>query len=91
MNETTFKITAVIIVILGFLLFLFFLRKIEKKNNVLTVDEASLEWEGIRCVKCERAMEKGYAFAGKGINWAPKNEKKAWYVFNRRLRIREYI
>lgn len=76
MNETTFKIIAVLSVIAGLLLLLYFLRKIEKKNNVLTVDEASLDWKDVRCIKCEQMMEKGYAFAGKGINWVPKNEKK---------------
>ena len=76
MNETTFKIIAVLCAIAGLLLLLYFLRKIEKKNNVLTVDEASLDWKNVRCIKCEQMMEKGYAFAGKGINWVPKNEKK---------------
>ena len=72
MNESTFKIIAILIVILGLFLLLYFLRKIEKKNNVLTVNEASLDWKDVKCIKCEQIMEKGYAFAGKGINWVPK-------------------
>jgi hypothetical protein len=49
---------------------------VEGKNCVITVDEASIDWKAVRCVKCDKGMEEGYAFAGKGINWVPKNARK---------------
>jgi hypothetical protein len=77
MSENLFTIAiSVIVVAMGFLVLWHFLRKVERKNNVLTVTEASLDWNDVKCIKCNQIMNKGYSFAGKGINWMPKDAKK---------------
>ena len=75
-DEASIIIIAVLVVATGLLVLWYFLRKVERKNYVITVDEASIDWKDVRCVKCKIMMEEGYAFAGKGINWMPKNAKK---------------
>jgi len=77
MNDETLIITiAVLVIAAGLFALWYFLRKLERKNCVITVHEASIEWKDVKCVKCEKMMEQGYAFAGKGINWVPKNARK---------------
>ena len=76
MNDTVIKVIAILIVFIGLLGLLYFFRKLEQRNNVLTVDETTLKWKELKCVNCENLMENGYSFAGRGINWIPKNEKK---------------
>jgi hypothetical protein len=77
MNDETLIITiAVLVVATGLFVLWYFLGKVERKNYVITVDEASVEWNDARCVKCEKTMEEGFAFAGKGINWVPKHARK---------------
>jgi hypothetical protein len=77
MSEKLFVIViSVIVVSIGFFVLWYFLRKVESKNYELTVDETSLDWNDVKCVKCNQIMKKGYAFAGKGINWMPKDAKK---------------
>lgn len=78
MNDDSLMIVvAVLVVATGLLVLWYFLGKMERKNHVIKVDAASIEWKDVKCVKCEKVMEKGYAFAGKGINWVPKNAKKS--------------
>jgi hypothetical protein len=76
MNDTVIKVIAILIVIIGLLGLWYFFRKLEQRNNVLTVDETTLKWKELKCVNCGNLMENGYSFAGRGINWIPKNEKK---------------
>lgn len=76
MNDTVLTIIAILVVVIGLMVLLYFLLKLERKNNVKTINEAMIEWKEIKCVNCHRLMDKGYAFAGKGINWVPKGEKK---------------
>lgn len=76
MNDTAFVIIAISILAVGLIVLWYFLRKMERRNNVLTVDEESLIWKEVRCVNCEKIMEKGYSFAGRGITWVPRYAKK---------------
>ena len=75
-DKTLILIVAVLVVVPGLFALWYLLGKIERKNYVVTVDETSLDWKDVRCVKCKQLMEEGYAFAGKGINWMPKHAKK---------------
>ena len=76
MNDTFFVIVAIFVLVVGLFVLWNFLRKYERRNNVLTVDEASLIWKEVKCVNCGKIMEKGYSYAGRGINWVPKHAKK---------------
>ena len=69
-------VISAIVVSIGLFFLWYFLRKMERKNNVLTVAEASLDWKAVKCIKCNQLMENGYAYAGKGINWVPKDARK---------------
>ena len=74
MNDTVIKVIAILIVFIGLLGLWYFFRKLEQRNNVLSVDETTLKWKELKCVNCGNLMENGYSFAGRGINWIPKNE-----------------
>ena len=76
MNDPVFIIIGMSVLTAVLLVFWYFLRKHERRNIVLTVDEASLNWKEIRCVNCDKKMEPGYSFAGRGITWVPKHTKK---------------
>jgi len=76
MNDTVFVFIALSILAIGLLALWYYLRQWERRNNVLTVEEASLNWKEVRCVNCQKTMEKGYSFAGRGITWVPKYAKK---------------
>jgi len=77
MSDNLFTIAiSVLVVAIALVVVWHFLRKMERKNNVLTVTEASLDWSDVKCIKCNQIMNKGYSFAGKGINWIPRDAKK---------------
>ena len=75
MDTDVLKIIPIVVGVIVLFGLWYFLRKLERRNTVLTVDEATLEWQDVRCVKCNKAMEKGYCFAGKGITWVPRYAK----------------
>ena len=76
MDTDVLKIIPIVVGVIVLFGLWYFLRKLERRNTVLTVDEATLEWQDVRCVKCNKAMKKGYSFAGKGITWVPRYAKK---------------
>lgn len=45
MHDTVLKIIAILTVSVGLLVLWYFFRKWERRNNVLTVDEATLGWK----------------------------------------------
>jgi hypothetical protein len=74
--DITSRILIAIVVTIALIIFLWILfRKIESKNNMVTLDEASLNWKESKCPTCGKTMEGGYAFAGKGIIFSPKGKK----------------
>ena len=50
MNDTVIKVIAILIVFIGLLGLWYFFRKLEQRNNVLTVEEATLKWKELKCV-----------------------------------------
>lgn len=66
---------AVLIAIIATLLAVwYFLRKLERRNTVQKIDRGRIEWQEIRCARCNKAMEPGYAFAGKGLFWRARHD-----------------
>ena len=51
-------------------------RKLIKGNKVLKLKESEINWEEIKCPKCQVLMEAGYSMAGRGIIWREKRAKK---------------
>ena len=76
MTDLVIRASAILTIILMLLFIWILMRKILKKNKVVSADESSLSWKELECPNCERIMEQGYAFAGKGIFWAAKRAKK---------------
>lgn len=52
------------------------IRKISKRNSVVKLKQSEIEWIELKCPKCQKIMDTGYSFAGRGIIWREKSEKK---------------
>ena len=76
MNDLALLASAILTITLVLLFIWILMRRILKKNKVVQVEKSSLNWKELKCPNCERIMEEGYAFAGKGIFWAAKSAKK---------------
>ena len=75
MAETIIKIAYIVFAFITVAAVVIAVKKMEKKNKVVEINEALLDWEDIKCPKCQTIMEQGYAFAGKGIIWTAKWNK----------------
>jgi hypothetical protein len=76
MTVMTLKISAIVVVIITLVILWIMLRKLERRNKVVSLDESLLSWSEVKCPNCRQLMGQGYALAGRGIIWAPKNAKK---------------
>ena len=63
-----------ILIIVGVLWLL--LRKLTKENKITKLSESEIEWQEIKCPKCQHAMECGYSMAGRGVIWREKHAKR---------------
>ena len=70
------SVVAATLALVGVLVLLYFLRKAERKNHIVTIQETQLHWQDVKCVHCSQSTEYGYAFAGKGISWMPIQRRK---------------
>ncbi len=76
MKSLALPVVAIFTIVLVLLIIWMLMKRILKKNTVVSVDEYSLSWKETRCPNCESRMEEGYAFPGKGIFWTHKRAKK---------------
>ena len=55
---------------------LIIIRKVNKRNTVVSLEKSEIEWKELKCPKCQKVMITGFALPGRGIIWHEKNEKK---------------
>lgn len=76
MIEKIISMIAVLIAVTGIIILIYFLRKMERKNRIVSAHESELHWKDIKCSYCGQYVDQGYAFAGKGISWTPRQHRK---------------
>lgn len=76
MIKSILGLSAVLLAVTGLIVLFYLLRKLERKNHIISTQESQLHWKDIKCVHCGQYMEHGYVFAGKGISWTPKRNRK---------------
>ena len=76
MIKIILSVVAALLALSGIIAFIYYLRKEERKNNIVTTQEALLQWEDIKCIRCGKYTEQGYIFGGKGIIWTPRQNRK---------------
>ena len=75
MLETIIVIITLLLTVAGIAFLIYFLRKTEKRNHIVTTHESLLHWPEVKCAHCGKSMQQGYSFTGKGISWTPRHRR----------------
>ena len=77
MLENALVVITLLLTVIGIAFLVYYLRKTEKRNHIVTTHESLLHWQEVKCSHCGKSMEQGYSFTGKGISWTPRHGRKA--------------